>query len=62
MEHHETVVAASIQRRSPHEWAKLIAKLRWIGWDEEAERLAQAVRTLPIEQRSAVTLESARTD
>lgn len=62
MEHHETVVAASVQQRAPHEWTKLIAKLRWIGWDDEAERLAQAVRTLPPEQRTAATLESASTD
>jgi hypothetical protein len=33
------------------EWAKLIRKLRWIGLDEEARRLALAVSTLPPEER-----------
>jgi hypothetical protein len=29
------------------EWTKLIHKLRWIGLDEEAQRLERAVRSLP---------------
>jgi hypothetical protein len=37
--------------RSSCEWAKLIRKLRWIGLDDEARRLALAVSTLPTEER-----------
>jgi hypothetical protein len=42
-------------REPPWEWAKLIRKLRWIGMDEEARRLEQAVSTLPPEQRGTVS-------
>jgi hypothetical protein len=34
------------------EWAKLIRKLRWIGLEDEAQRLQQALSTLPAEQRA----------
>ena len=36
------------------EWAKLIRKLRWIGLEDEAQRLQRAVRSLPPEERGAV--------
>ncbi len=42
------VVAVSRQAR---EWAKLLRKLRWVGLDEEAQRLELALSTLPPEQR-----------
>jgi hypothetical protein len=45
----------SIPREASWEWAKLIRKLRWIGMDEEARRLEQAVSTLPPEQRGTVS-------
>ena len=32
-------VAASAEPDMPHDLAKLVCKLRWIGMDEEAERL-----------------------
>ena len=32
-------------------WSKLVRKLRWIGLQEEAERLELAIRDLPVEQR-----------
>jgi hypothetical protein len=44
------------------EWAKLIRKLRWIGLDEEARRLEQAVSTLPPEERGTVAAEPSSTD
>jgi hypothetical protein len=44
------------------EWAKLIRKLRWIGLDEEARRLEQAVSTLPPEERGTVAAEPYSTD
>jgi hypothetical protein len=31
--------AETLAERTPHELAKLISKLRWIGMEEEAERL-----------------------
>ena len=35
----------------PDDWAKLIRKLRWIGMEDDANRLQQAVRTLRPETR-----------
>jgi len=48
--------------RSPCEWAKLIRKLRWIGMEDEAQRLEQAVSTLPPEQRGCVSAGPFSTD
>ena len=42
------VVAVSQQAR---EWAKLLRKLRWVGLDEEAQRLELALSTPPPEER-----------
>lgn len=42
--------------RSSCEWASLIRKLRWIGLEEEAQRLELAVSTLPPEQRGSVSV------
>jgi len=39
------------------EWAKLIRKLRWIGLDEEADRLRRAVRSLSPDERGPVLLD-----
>lgn len=42
----------------PHQqndWSKLIRKLRWIGLEEAAHRLQLAVRSLPPEERDAVS-------
>jgi hypothetical protein len=38
----------------PREWARLICKLRWIGFEDEAYRLELAVSTVPPEERSSV--------
>ena len=43
-------------------WSKLIRKLRWIGMEEEAERLQQAVSTLPPDERGCVAAEPYGTD
>lgn len=32
-------VAVSVEPETPHDLAKLVCKLRWIGMDDEAERL-----------------------
>lgn len=37
------------------DWSKLIRKLRWIGMEEEAERLQRAVLSLPPDQRGAAS-------
>ena len=37
--------------RLPHDWARLILKLRWIGLEDEANRLESAVATLRPEER-----------
>jgi hypothetical protein len=39
------------ERGSPHEWEKLIRKLRWIGLEDEARRLELAVSTVPPDVR-----------
>lgn len=44
------------------EWVRLIRKLHWIGLDEEAQRLQQAVSTLPSEERASVVAEPLGTD
>ena len=46
----------------PHDWTKLIRKLRWIGMEAEANRLQEAVRTVPPEQRGTVSAEPLSTD
>jgi hypothetical protein len=52
----------SIDRRSSHDWGKLIRKLRWIGLEDEARRLELAVSTLPPEQRDSVAVGPFSTD
>ena len=42
--------------------AKLILKLRWIGLDEEAERLQKALSTLPPEARAIISIGPLATD
>ena len=54
--------ASFIDRQSLHEWAKLIRKLRWIGLEDEARRLEQAVSTLPPEERGSVSAGPFSTD
>jgi hypothetical protein len=44
------------------EWARLIRKLRYIGLEEEADRLELAVSTLPAEERGSVLAEPVTTD
>ena len=56
MERAATNKAGSGDRDSPHELAKLIRKLRWIGLDDEARRLELAASTLPPEERDTVSI------
>jgi hypothetical protein len=46
----------------PCHWAKLIRKLRWIGMEEEANEVLQALRSLPLEQRDTLFPEPHGTD
>jgi hypothetical protein len=46
----------------PHDWARLIRKLRWIGLDDEAKHLERAVSTLPPEERCGVSFGPFSTD
>lgn len=59
MEKNKVVV---MSERPQHEWAKLIRKLRWIGFEDEARRLEQAVSTLPPEERGSVSVGPFSTD
>jgi hypothetical protein len=54
--------AESVERRPSRDWAKLIRKLRWIGLEDEARRLEQAVSTLPPEERGCVSAGPFNTD
>jgi len=54
--------AALATQPVPRDWAKLIRKLRWLGLDEEAERLECAASTLPPEHRCGVSLGPFSTD
>ena len=54
--------ADSVQRRPSRDWAKLIRKLRWIGLEDEAQRLEQAVSALPPEERGCVSAGPFSTD
>jgi hypothetical protein len=51
-----------VMPQQPNDWSKLIRKLRWIGLEEEAHRLRLAVRSLPPEQRGAVSAGPFSTD
>ncbi len=46
----ESAIPADLQ---PHELTKLVRKLRWIGMDEEAQRLEAAMAALPVGERGA---------
>ncbi|HZC54881.1 MAG TPA: hypothetical protein VE396_02380 [Xanthobacteraceae bacterium] len=41
-------------QKVPHDWARLIRKLRWIGLEEEAKSLEAAVSTIPSGERGDV--------
>ncbi len=49
-------------QESSDRYAKLILKLRWIGLEDEARRLQQALRTLPPEDRATVSMGPFSTD
>jgi hypothetical protein len=53
---------ASQAQPLPRDWARLIEKLRYIGLDDEASRLASAVSSLPAEQRCGLCPFPADTD
>ena len=46
--------AMELEIDDPRECARLIRKLRWIGLDQEANRLERAVSEVPADQRSSV--------
>jgi hypothetical protein len=54
------VIAFELQET--RDWSKLIRKLRWIGCEEEARRLALAVSTLPADERGSVSVGPFGTD
>jgi hypothetical protein len=62
MDQAQECVAPAHAQPSPGEWAKLIRKLRWIGLDDEARMLQQALSTLPVEERGSVSIGPFSTD
>jgi hypothetical protein len=51
--HPDKKIPTTLRAQVPHDWARLIRKLRWIGLKEEAKRLEMALSTVPAEQRTA---------
>ena len=62
MEQTERESVVSIGHWSSGEWAKLTRKLRWIGLEDEARRLEQAVSTLPAVENDCVSAGPLRAD
>jgi hypothetical protein len=50
------------RHQPPHDWAKLIRKLRWIGMEEEAQNLQLALRSMSPEERGTVSAGPFSTD
>ena len=59
---HADEVQGTLEKDPPQDWAKLIRKLRWIGMDDEASRLQQAVCRLPPDERGTVSAGPFSTD
>jgi hypothetical protein len=51
-----------VRAQQPNHLAKLVCKLRWLGMEDEAQRLQLAMRHLPPEQRAIVCVEPSSTD
>jgi len=62
MQHASEVPTVAATQTSPTELAKLIRKLRWIGMDDEAQRLQLVMRMLPVEERASVSIGPFSTD
>ena len=62
MEQRPEAQTVSITRSPPSELAKLIRKLRWMGMDDEAQRLQQVMRMLPPDERESVSIVPFSTD
>jgi hypothetical protein len=62
LQHPPIARASTSQENDSSECIKLIRKLRWIGLDEEANRLQQALRTFAPEGRDAVLADPRGTD
>jgi hypothetical protein len=58
----QTADPAAVINQPSDEYAKLIRKLRWIGLEDEAQRLQQALKTLPAEERGCVSAGPFSTD
>jgi hypothetical protein len=52
----------SMEQHGSREWAKLIVKLRWIGLEDEARHLQQALSTLALEENGIVAVGPFSTD
>jgi hypothetical protein len=52
----------STAQRSSGNLAKLVCKLRWIGMEEEAQRLQAALREFPCNERETVLIGPPSTD
>ena len=62
LQHPPIARARPSQADDSGECTKLIRKLRWIGLDEEADRLQRALRELAPEERGVVLADPRGTD
>jgi hypothetical protein len=46
----------------PRDWAGLLAKLRWLGLEQQAHHLETALQSLPAEQRDGAMFDPLNTD
>jgi hypothetical protein len=62
MERLEQTSVTIVAQQVPHDWARLIRKLRWIGLEDEARHLEMAVNMLPADERCGVSCGPFSTD
>jgi len=55
-------IAAAATLETAHELVNLVRKLHWIGLDDEARSLQQALGAIPASQRASVLATPASTD
>ena len=55
-------IAAVAAQEAAYELVELVRKLRWIGLDDEAHRLQEALSAIPASQRASVLATPASTD
>jgi hypothetical protein len=58
----KTSIAFSDEQRASSELVKLIRKLRWIGMEEEAQKMQASLSEIPPDERATVSASVPNTD